>query len=206
MSRGADGKDELNSTQLNCLPLSHECPERLGRGQTCAPKAGGVAAFARPQLFGRNTPAGVVSIITQQPEYEFGYVGELTIGNNNTHIARASVTGPINSTMALRLDGSMHQSDGYIDVVDGRDANNRSRHTFRGPGSSSPCSVFWSSCSRARREACEGTRGASTRRRKDRGRTVQCTLRARLSRISQSSGSRCLNLTVSRFSSQLDKW
>lgn len=83
-------------------------------------------------LFGRNTPAGVVSIITQQPEYEFGYVGELTIGNNNTHIARASVTGPINSTMALRLDGSLHQSDGYIDVVDGREANNRSRHTFRG--------------------------------------------------------------------------
>lgn len=83
-------------------------------------------------LFGRNTPAGVVSIITQEPEYDFGYVGELTYGNYNTHIARASITGPLSDSVAFRLDGAMHQADGYIDVVDGREANNRSRHTFRG--------------------------------------------------------------------------
>jgi outer membrane receptor protein involved in Fe transport len=82
-------------------------------------------------LFGRNTPAGVVSVITQQPEYEFGYVAELTHGNYNTNIARASVTGPLSDTMAFRIDGSMHQNDGYMDAVDGREINNRSRHTWR---------------------------------------------------------------------------
>lgn len=83
-------------------------------------------------LFGRNTPAGVVSVITQAPEFEFGYVGEVTVGNNGMRLARASVTGPISDTMAIRLDGTMHQSDGYIDIVDGRNANNRARHSWRG--------------------------------------------------------------------------
>ncbi|MEP3072713.1 TonB-dependent receptor [Maricaulis sp.] len=83
-------------------------------------------------LFGRNTPAGVVSIITRQPEYEFGYVGEATIGNNGMRVLRGSVTGPVSDTLAFRIDGSIHQSDGYIDVVDGREANNRDRQTWRG--------------------------------------------------------------------------
>ena len=82
-------------------------------------------------LFGRNTPAGVVSVHTLQPEYEFGYVAELTHGNYNTNIARASITGPLSDTVAFRLDGSMHQNDGYMDAVDGREVNNRSRHTWR---------------------------------------------------------------------------
>jgi len=82
-------------------------------------------------LFGRNTPAGVVSVITQQPEYEYGYVAEFTHGNYNTNIARASITGPLSDTVAFRLDGSMHQNDGYMDAVDGREVNNRSRHTWR---------------------------------------------------------------------------
>lgn len=83
-------------------------------------------------LFGRNTPAGVVSIITQQPEYEFGYAGELTFGNYGMRLARGTVTGPLSDTMAFRLDGSIHQNDGFIDVVDGREANNRDRQTWRG--------------------------------------------------------------------------
>ena len=83
-------------------------------------------------LFGRNTPAGVVSVITQEPEFEFGYVGEVTVGNNGMRLARASVTGPLSDTMAIRLDGTMHQSDGYIDIEDGRNANNRARHSWRG--------------------------------------------------------------------------
>jgi iron complex outermembrane receptor protein len=32
-------------------------------------------------LFGRNTPAGVVSFITKEPEFEFGGDAELTFGN-----------------------------------------------------------------------------------------------------------------------------
>tara|TARA_R110000868_G_scaffold80881_3_gene229302 strand:- start:1686 stop:4406 length:2721 start_codon:yes stop_codon:yes gene_type:complete len=82
-------------------------------------------------LFGRNTPAGVVSIITQKPEYEFGYTGEVTIGNFGARILRGTVTGPISDTMAFRLDGTTHQNDGYITAEDGRDINNRDRQSFR---------------------------------------------------------------------------
>jgi iron complex outermembrane receptor protein len=82
-------------------------------------------------LFGRNTPAGVVSIITQKPEYEFGYTGEVTFGNYGTRILRGTVTGPISDTMALRFDATTHQNDGYITAEDGRDINNRDRQSYR---------------------------------------------------------------------------
>ena len=83
-------------------------------------------------LFGRNTPAGVVSIITQEPEYEYGYTGEVTVGNYGQRLLRGTVTGPLSDTVAFRLDGTWHVNDGYIDAVDGRDINNRDRTNFRG--------------------------------------------------------------------------
>ncbi|MHA6289577.1 TonB-dependent receptor [Maricaulis sp. CAU 1757] len=83
-------------------------------------------------LFGRNTPAGVVSIITQEPEYEFGYVGEVTVGNYGQRLARGSITGPMSDNLAFRLDAGIHTNDGYVDAVDGREINNRDRQTYRG--------------------------------------------------------------------------
>ncbi|WP_300543026.1 TonB-dependent receptor [Maricaulis sp.] len=83
-------------------------------------------------LFGRNTPAGVVSIITQAPEYEPGYVADVTFGNYGMMQARGSFTGPIDDTMAFRLDATTHFNDGYIEAVDGREINNRNRQNFRG--------------------------------------------------------------------------
>lgn len=85
-------------------------------------------------LFGRNTPAGVVSIITKQPEYDFGAEGELTAGNYGQFIAKGSITGPIvEGLMAGRFDASYHTNDGYLeDVTDGSQINNRDRQTYRG--------------------------------------------------------------------------
>lgn len=83
-------------------------------------------------LFGRNTPAGVVSIITQSPEYDFGYTGEVTIGNFGQRIVRGTVTGPLSDTLAFRLDGTLHQNDGYVTAEDGREINNRDRQSYRG--------------------------------------------------------------------------
>jgi outer membrane receptor protein involved in Fe transport len=83
-------------------------------------------------LFGRNTPAGVVSIITQAPEYEFGYQGELTVGNEGIRIARGTVTGPLSDEAAFRLDATTHQNDGFLRALDGRDFNNRDRISARG--------------------------------------------------------------------------
>ena len=83
-------------------------------------------------IFGRNTPAGVVSVITMAPDFDFNYAGEVTVGNYGMRQTRGTVTGPLSDNMAFRLDGNIHQNDGYIDVVDGREANNRDRMSFRG--------------------------------------------------------------------------
>ena len=89
-------------------------------------------------LFGRNTPAGVVSFITQQPEFEFGATGELTIGNYGQVVLGATVTGPLNEaeTLAFRLDATSHSNTGYLDNVapNGQvsEINNRDRQNFRG--------------------------------------------------------------------------
>src|SRR5262245_58841162 len=46
-------------------------------------------------LFGKNTSAGVINIITQKPEFQFGANGEIGGGNFSALDAAASVTGPL---------------------------------------------------------------------------------------------------------------
>ncbi|TDI62844.1 MAG: TonB-dependent receptor, partial [Alphaproteobacteria bacterium] len=46
-------------------------------------------------LFGRNTSAGALNIITKGPEFEFGGYVEGTYGNYDMYDIRGSVTGPI---------------------------------------------------------------------------------------------------------------
>ena len=88
-------------------------------------------------LFGRNTPAGVVSFITKEPEFAFGADGELTFGNYGQFVAKGTVTGPLNEseTLAFRLDATTHTNDGYLDNVspgaEVTDLNNRDRQSYR---------------------------------------------------------------------------
>jgi outer membrane receptor protein involved in Fe transport len=84
-------------------------------------------------LFGRNTPAGVVSFLTKAPDQEFNGAVEVTAGNYASKILRGTVTGPITDTLSYRLDGNVNQRDGIvINVPDGRDLNNRNRWSTRG--------------------------------------------------------------------------
>ncbi|MCR9129485.1 MAG: TonB-dependent receptor [Alphaproteobacteria bacterium] len=84
-------------------------------------------------LFGKNATAGVVSIVTQEPQFEPGGVIEGTIGNFNQVIVRGSVTGPISENVAFSLSGSVNQRDGYFENVGaGGDFNNRDRWAVRG--------------------------------------------------------------------------
>jgi iron complex outermembrane recepter protein len=64
-------------------------------------------------LFGKNASAGVISIITQAPQYEFGGSAELSYGNFNALIAKADVTGPITDKIAFSLAGGINKRDGY---------------------------------------------------------------------------------------------
>ncbi len=84
-------------------------------------------------LFGRNTSAGLISIITAQPRFQPEVSGAITYGNYEYWRAEASATGPISSTLAARIDGVWLKRDGFLtDVVSGRDVNDRDRWMLRG--------------------------------------------------------------------------
>src|SRR5207237_567876 len=46
-------------------------------------------------LFGKNTTAGVVNVITRKPDFEFGATSEAQVGNFGAFGASTSVTGPL---------------------------------------------------------------------------------------------------------------
>ncbi|MCH8862047.1 MAG: TonB-dependent receptor plug domain-containing protein, partial [Proteobacteria bacterium] len=85
-------------------------------------------------LFGKNTSAGVISIITQKPRYEFGGKAEVTYGNYNQVIVKGTVTGPlIEDKLAVRLSANYNKRDGFLtNLFDGSDTNDRDRWAVRG--------------------------------------------------------------------------
>ncbi|MFN3856961.1 MAG: TonB-dependent receptor [Caulobacter sp.] len=71
-------------------------------------------------LFGKNTSAGVINIITAEPDFEFGANGELTFGNYGQKGGSVSVTGPIfGDNVAGRLFFAKRERDGLLDVRTG---------------------------------------------------------------------------------------
>ncbi|MEO1045673.1 MAG: TonB-dependent receptor [Pseudomonadota bacterium] len=84
-------------------------------------------------LFGKNASAGVVSIVTRKPQFEFGGFGEISYGNFDALIVRGDVTGPITDTLAFSIGGNLNQRDGYIrDTNLNQDLNERDRWSTRG--------------------------------------------------------------------------
>ena len=70
-------------------------------------------------LFGKNTSAGVINVVTKRPSFDFGANVELTAGNYGAMEAAASVTGPFSDKVAGRLYAASRERDGYLDVVRG---------------------------------------------------------------------------------------
>lgn len=94
-------------------------------------------------LFGKNATAGVVSIITESPQFEFGGTAEITLGNYNSIITRGSVTGPLSDNLAFSLSGSVNQRDGYYENLGpAGDFNNRDRWSLRGQLLYTPSDTF----------------------------------------------------------------
>jgi len=84
-------------------------------------------------LFGKNASAGIISIVTRKPQFDFGGSAELSYGNFNAIIAKADVTGPISDTMAFSLAGNYNKRDGYVqDLALNSDSNERNRWGVRG--------------------------------------------------------------------------
>ena len=94
-------------------------------------------------LFGKNASAGIISIITAEPKFEFGGQLEASYGNYNAIVVKANVTGPLSETIAVSLAGSYNRRDGY-----GRDlnlnikTNDRNRYGVRGQILFQPSSDF----------------------------------------------------------------
>jgi len=84
-------------------------------------------------LFGQNASAGVISVITQKPQFETTGLVEATLGNYNQRILKGKITGPLNDSLAYSLTGVLNQRDGYfINQRDNTDFNNRDRWDLRG--------------------------------------------------------------------------
>jgi len=67
-------------------------------------------------LFGKNTSAGVINIITQAPSFTPGFNAEITGGNYGQLGVSGSVTGPISDTLAFRLYAARRVRDGLLDI------------------------------------------------------------------------------------------
>jgi outer membrane receptor protein involved in Fe transport len=100
------------------------------------PRIERVEVLRGPQstLFGKNASAGVINVVTAEPNLD-AYEGSasLVYGNYNQVIVRGDINGPISDTFAWGLSGSANERDGYFtNLVSGSDINERSRWGVRG--------------------------------------------------------------------------
>jgi len=108
---------------------------RTGIGLTDLGPIDRIEILRGPQgtLFGRNTSAGLISVITARPRFTPEVSGQIDVGNFGYHRLEASATGPISDTVAVRLDGVWDKRDGFLkDVISGRRVNDRDRWLLRG--------------------------------------------------------------------------
>jgi iron complex outermembrane receptor protein len=84
-------------------------------------------------LFGKNSSAGVVNIVTRRPGDEFGIAADASWFEGNEWRLRGSVDAPLSDTIKSRLTGFYSKYDGniYNDFHD-RDVNGYERYGVRG--------------------------------------------------------------------------
>ncbi|MBK6705292.1 MAG: TonB-dependent receptor [Caulobacteraceae bacterium] len=110
---------------------------RAGAALADLPELERVEVLRGPQgtLFGRNTSAGAISVISSGPSFEPGmYIqGDYGLDDLEEVGLEAGINAPISDNFALRFDGVMRDRGGYInDVTSGNDINSSSRWSARG--------------------------------------------------------------------------
>jgi iron complex outermembrane receptor protein len=89
-------------------------------------------------LFGKNTSAGVINVITKRPSYSQRAEAEVTLGNYGMFGVSGSYNDSFNDMAAFRLYAAKRKRDGYLDVATGSgprretEDQNQNFHTFRG--------------------------------------------------------------------------
>lgn len=99
------------------------------------PNINRVEVLRGPQstLFGKNASAGIISIVTAEPKFDFGGTIEAVYGNFDSVIVKGDVTGPITETLAFSLAGNYNKRDGFgRDLNLNTDTNDRNRYGIRG--------------------------------------------------------------------------
>jgi iron complex outermembrane recepter protein len=73
-------------------------------------------------LFGRNSAAGAISIVTRQPEDEFHSLLRVRFGEHGKQYYEGMLNTPISDSVALRINGVYNKSDGWLeDSATGQD-------------------------------------------------------------------------------------
>lgn len=99
------------------------------------PRLQQVEVLSGPQstLFGKNASAGVISVRTEAPSYDFEGKVEAGIGNYNQRQLRGYISNGITDELAFSLSGGINTRDGYTDSLVGLDKiNDRDRWNLRG--------------------------------------------------------------------------
>ena len=96
---------------------------------------GQVEILRGPQgtLFGKNTTAGAITMTSNAPQAEFGYGGEVTLGDYDRQRFVGHVTGPLTDTLSGRLAVLSDERDGFTKALyDHDNYDNLNQETVKG--------------------------------------------------------------------------
>jgi iron complex outermembrane receptor protein len=111
---------------------------RAGGVINSLPRVSQIEVLSGPQstLFGKNASAGVISVRTLEPSYDFQGKVEAGIGNYNNRLVKGYVTNGITDNLAFSLSGGFNTRDGFtksISNVPGiKNLNDKDRWNLRG--------------------------------------------------------------------------
>ena len=84
-------------------------------------------------LFGRNSSAGVVSVITALPDPDGGGYVDMSLGAYNSRRLEAGVSGGVGPNVSARIDTVLFERDGFLEDINyDRSFNDRDRTFVRG--------------------------------------------------------------------------